>query len=69
VLAVLVIFVNEYYFILFTHTCYIHMVTSLPFVVLTKLFGRTKEILSQVVYEDEKVKYYLCYQDKVPFFF
>jgi len=27
-----------------------------------------KEILSQVVYEDEKVKYYLCYQDKVPIF-
>ena len=25
-----------------------------------------KEIPSQVVYEDEKVKYYLCYQDKVP---
>lgn len=25
-----------------------------------------KEIPSQVVYEDEKVKYYLCYQDRVP---
>lgn len=27
-----------------------------------------KEIPSQVVYEDEKVKFYLCYADKVPIF-
>ena len=66
-LAVQVIYVYDYDFIPFTHTCLIRLHSHgffSAFCSFDKIIR--KEIPSQVVYEDEKVKYYLCYQDKVP---
>lgn len=65
--AVLVIFVYDYNFIVFTHKSLIRLHSHgyfSAFCSFDKIIR--KEIPSQVVYEDEKVKYYLCYQNKIP---